>query len=84
MVNNPTFKDDGKRRVFCAACKRYITESHLGEKEIRKIKCRGCDSVNIVFPPTKDKKDGQKVILFGQNHGLWTADLTEKEVEDSM
>ena len=84
MKKDPTFKDNNKRRVLCAACGRFITESRLGEKNIRNIRCKQCGSVSIVNPPIKGQKDGQRVILYGPGNATFTADLTDSEIEDSL
>ena len=84
MKKATTFKNDGKRRILCVGCSRFITESHLGEKKQRYIKCKGCGPVNIITPPRKTTFKGQKVILYGPNEGLFTADLAEDEIEESL
>ena len=83
-MKHTTFKADGQRRIVCPTCGRYLGDSHLGEKKIRNIRCKGCHAVSIVYPPRKDTEDDVKVIRFGPNEGVFTADLTEKEIEDSI
>jgi len=84
MQKAPTFHEDGKRRMLCAACGRYLGDTYLGEQKTRNVRCQGCKSINTFLPPLNGEKDGVKGILYGPNHGLFTADLTEKEIEDSI
>lgn len=60
-------------------------DMHLGEKNSRPIRCWKCKAISIYFPPRKTKNEkGEKVILWGPNEGMITADLTEDEIEDTV
>ena len=86
MGRHTTFKKEGYKKVFCAACGHYMkTDVHLGEKNYRAVRCWKCKAVSIIYPPRKGVNDaGEKVILWGPNEGMVTADLTEKEIEDTI
>lgn len=79
--NNPTFKEDGKRRIFCAGCKRYMVDTYLGEKKERLVRCKNCDSFSKILPPEHSIVDGMKVIFFGPGAGLSTMDLTNEDAD---
>jgi len=79
-----SFAKEGNKRITCPNCTHYMGDSHLGEKNVRNIRCRSCKAVSIVFPPRKDKEGGAKVIRFGPGESVYTADLTEKDIEDSL
>ena len=84
-----TFTNDKKRRILCPACGHYIgSDTHLGEKKERILKCCRCGSFMKLAPPRKfegevDGKEG-KWIVFGPNEGMFTADLTENEYDDTI
>ncbi|MDB5266816.1 MAG: hypothetical protein JWN89_631 [Parcubacteria group bacterium] len=83
-MKQKTFNKDGVKRIICTNCAHYMGDSHLGEKNIRKIRCTKCHTISIVYPPRKDTEGGMKVIRFGPNEGVFTADLTESEIENSI
>lgn len=82
-MKNPTFKDDGMKRIECP-CGHFICETRLTDDRIRIEKCHYCGTRAVIHPPKKGDVDGQKVIFHGPNNGLWTADLTDEELRNSV
>lgn len=85
---NSTFFENKKRRILCPACKHYVCDTYLGENVERIKKCGRCGSFMKLLPPRKfegvvNGKEG-KWIAFGPNEGMFTADLTEKDYDDTM
>lgn len=83
--STPTFYKDGKRRIKCPACGRYLMDTYLGEKKDRIKKCANCGSFLKLKPPLKfhGVVDGKEDdwIAFGPNQGMFTADLTESDYD---
>lgn len=80
----PTFKDDHKRRIFCAGCKRYMVDTYLGEKKERLVRCKNCGCFTQILPPKGIEIDGKKYIFFGPGGGLSTFDLTDEDADDIL
>lgn len=80
-MDNPTFKDDNKRRIFCAGCRRYMVDTYLGEKKSRLVQCKNCGSFSKILPPMHAVVDGQRVIFYGPGAGLSTMDLTNADAD---
>ena len=80
----PTFKDNDKRRIFCAGCKRYMVDTYMGEKKERLIRCKNCGCFTKILPPRKVEINGEKYIFFGPGHGLSTMDLTDQDADDIL
>lgn len=78
------FHKDGKKKIRCTNCTRYICTSYIGQKYARNLRCKACKTISIVYPPEKGINGGVHVIYFGPKGGAYTADLTEAEIEDSI
>jgi len=85
-MKQTTFKNEGYKKIICGNCGHYMKANvYLGEKNPRAIRCWKCKAISIYFPPRKTtNKEGGKVILWGPNEGMVTADLTENEIEDTI
>jgi hypothetical protein len=90
--NTPTFYKDGKRRVKCPHCHKYVgfkggrvLETKLSDKKIRNCRCCHCKGIFILYPPVKTTdENGYRVIKWGPNLSYTTADLTDREIEDTI
>ena len=87
-MKKSSFKKDGKKRIKWPSCNRYLLTTHLGEKNERIVKCANCKMFLKWSPPRKfkgivDNKEG-KWIAFGPNEGMFTADLTDDEYDDTI
>ena len=61
LKNQKTFRYDSWKRILCRNCGRIIGESHLGERNTRKVKCKECNNIQVIAPPRKailDNKNG--------------------------
>lgn len=80
-----TFKDDGLKDIHCCNCGTYLKYcSRLIDIEIKRIKCKDCGTMNVIYPPRKAEINNEKVIFFRdyQNgrdpmEGTYTADQTQ-------
>jgi len=51
LPNQKTFSKDGWKQVPCRNCVRIIGETHLGEKNIRIVRCKKCKNTQVIAPP---------------------------------
>lgn len=90
--DTPTFWQDGKRRVLCPWCGKYVGRkggnvltTKLDHKTYRPCNCCHCGKQFIVYPPQKGvNSTGEKIIKWGPALMYTTDDLTEKEFEDTI
>lgn len=85
-MKQTTFKKDGYKKIICPNCGHYMKANvYLGEKNYRAIRCWKCKAVSLIYPPRKDiNEENERIIRWGPNEGVYTADLTENEIEDTM
>lgn len=81
---NPTFSKDGKRRIFCQGCKRFLTMSYIGQKEPIIAKCKNCGSLFNILPPEQKSYEGKNYIFYGSGGGTGTVDLTDADVKITL
>jgi hypothetical protein len=92
LKNTPTFYKDGKRRIKCPWCKKFVGKkkgnvltTKLDHKTYRAYNCCHCRKEFIVYPPQKGLNDkGEKIIKWGPDLMHTTADLTDDEFEDTI
>ncbi len=51
LKDQKSFQKDGWKIVTCRNCLRIIGETHLGEKNIRTVKCKECKNTQVIAPP---------------------------------
>lgn len=87
-----TFWKNGARRVKCPYCHKYVGRkgknvllTKLDHKTYRACTCCHCGEKFIVYPPVKTTdENGVRIIKWGPDLLYTTADLTEKEFEDTI
>lgn len=72
--NQTEFQHEGYKRYFCPCCGVFLTETHLGEKNKREIKCKACGNVKTMAPPRIGFRNGVKGVYWvEENDSCWTA-----------
>jgi phage FluMu protein Com len=64
MAGRPSFKKNGYRDIRCAfrGCGHYIGRLYLGMKKTMSKKCPRCHGWNVIYPPKKEIRKGERVI----------------------
>ncbi|MFC1656500.1 hypothetical protein ACFL14_00840 [Patescibacteria group bacterium] len=73
-MKNPTFKKDGKRKIYCPACKYYVKDQYLGEKKDITHKCKNCGSEFDIKHPEIAQKNGNRKLKYGIGDSMFTAE----------
>lgn len=60
FINQKTFAKDGYKLIVCRNCLRIMGETHLGEKYMKKAKCRNCKNIQFIAPPRIAIMDGKE------------------------
>jgi len=58
-IKQKSFQKDGYKLVPCKNCLSIIGETHLGEKNIRSVRCE-CKNVQVITPPRLGVMNGVK------------------------
>lgn len=90
--DTPTFWKDGKRRVKCPHCGRFlgrkggsVIETRLTDNKDKFYRCFSCNNFFIVQPPKKELNEKrEKIIKWGTDRMYTTADLTENDYDDTI
>lgn len=66
------FQQEGRKRVVCYNCYRYISTFRLDEPKERVVRCSKCKTSNFVSPAAPGIMNGQTGIFFGPNQSMFT------------
>ncbi len=57
-IKQKSFQKDEYKVVACRNCLRIIGETHLGDRDTKVVRCKGCKNKQIIAPPRLGKMNG--------------------------
>ncbi len=61
-----SFKEDGKKQIYCPNCGRHLAQLYLGQKDKEiNLKCKECKAISKIKVPKSTSKKGVKGIVYG-------------------